>query len=81
MRVIGYTSEQLAAAFCVKCAKERWHESTLTNGVHIHQSGEQYNVHPIFSTDESPDSDMTCDDCHEVIIANTSEEAYKARNS
>lgn len=84
MRIIGYTSEWHAAAFCNKCASNRWSDKELLQGYTdilnsfdaygYPNNARGYNLHPIFSTDESPDDNTTCDDCKEVIIFCTSME-------
>lgn len=72
MRIVGYTSERLAAACCLRCAYKRWSIDALARGNETtYHAGETanvrrtYNLHPIFSTDEI--DDLTCDDCFDPI--------------
>lgn len=68
--VIGYISENLAAAYCANCAAKRWTPIALVQGADTAPSGTYataitYQLHPVFSTDEI--EDLICDDCFESI--------------
>jgi len=76
MRIIGYSSERLAANYCPACAAKRWDSTALARGTETdwraayatptNPDGERtFNIHPIFSTDDTQDN--YCDDCCEGI--------------